>query len=341
MIAFFYPVGFVSNTDYASAVGRVRVLETHFLTRTDFERILETENDDDVFRVLELADYRFPLEGKGAAYLGIIHHNITYLMDFAESLFPQKDKWLSRYFRTGIDFINLKEMAKFELEEIDTEPLYREGGTIETSLFSEKSNEEIVDYLPAVYQGICREYIRLKNKQEISRYRDIGLFYDAHKYSVLLKIARESTSDFLIRFTKIRIDCLNIEILLRLIERDTKSVKSTVFIDNGFIEKSRFEEFISGSREDITGFFSDTPYSAYMQRIQERTEGLEKVLAIEQEISKIKRDFLSYAQYITFGPEVIFSYFFMKMKEIQNIKTVFLAREQNVDIEIIKSRLDI
>jgi len=333
MKTYFYPVECISDTAYSYAVARLRTLEARSLMPEDYDRMLQCADEADVLRILDVHGYEKTRRSADESYDQLIHSNLVHALVFIEGLLPEKHRWFSEYFRADIDAINLKRKAKAVIAGQDENPEYIDGGTADTALLAELSPEECGEKLPVPWRAVWNRFYALYSAGELTDYRETSVLFDSGKMGRLKQLAERMGSGFIREFTGVRIDCLNIGIFFRT--RGDEDAGCRYFAGGGNITPEELEYSMQSSGPGLE-IWASTPYLPYIRRIEE--EG-RKTQAIERETTRIMSDYLSNAKYVTFGPEVICTYYFRVRRELMNIKTVLMGRGSAVDGETVRKRL--
>ena len=334
MKAYFYPVNVISDTAYSYPVARLRVLEAKSISPDDYDRMLLGEDEADMLRVLEKAGYEKTQREKNESYGEFIHSSIINILNFIEELLPRKDKWFAQYFRTDIDSINLKAKAK-ALIAGQEEVACLEGGVMNAVVLQQMPSEDCAEKLPEPYNKMWNDFYSLFVSSELTDYRETSILFDNRKINRLQNLAKRMGSEFIKGFTGIRADCLNIEVFFRMRGREDAV---DYFTEGGFVPSDRLKHAVRSSI-NASEVWAPTPYLPYIRRIEEDIKDQQKRQILDRETARIKSDYLSNAKYVVFGPEVLCAYYFRVKKELMNIKTILLGRNNSIERETIKQRL--
>jgi len=332
----FYPVAFISDTAYAYAVARLRVLESRRLRLRDYERLLAAEDEADVRRILENAGYTY-VPGEGADAFS--ERNNAALLEETTALLPAKHRWFAQYFRADADTINCKEKAKAAAAgRGEEEASFTAGGSIDPAMLAALSPEECAERLPSPYAEAWRRLLLLLEEERAPGARRTAILFDNAKLSHLLLLARRIGSRFLVNFTRLRIDCLNIETCYRMRESPPDTRPASPFCAGGFLDRDTLRALEAGEAP-AEGILASSAYLPYVRRIEESRGSPEFFLAVEREIGRIRLDFLRNALYIPFGAEVLCAHYFRVKNELRNIKTIIAGRAAGMETGLIRERI--
>ena len=179
--------------------------------------------------------------------------------------------------------------------------------------------------------------------------KDLECFLELDNLTLAKKSAREIKSEFLSDYIMHFIDMHNIKMFLRLhVLNEPQSLLQARLDEEGFIQK---EFFIKSYAEDLSPFLSGLRY------VHKRAESVDYAYFLEEPIIILKKensfiglekamhDFLARilrpARYLSFGPEPLLAYYFIKVNEINLMRMVILAKLNNFGVDTVKERLNL
>ncbi|MFH1707577.1 MAG: V-type ATPase subunit [Planctomycetota bacterium] len=331
------PIDFTGQVDYAAAAGRIAALETRFLATADLERLLAAPDEADMYRILELAGYRVPADISGG-FEAVVQAFGTDLLALAESLFPDRDRWIAAYFRADVDFLNLKEKAKHERAATAAAPGFEPGGTFDPRLLAAGTLAEVLVDLPADCRRACEDYLAVRATGLLDHYRLIDAFFDGRKAGLLLRLAERTGSATFMEYTRARIDAVNIATVFRM-SRRKEAEPGAFLLDGGFVEAGRLAAAPAGGETDGAAVFAGTPYAAVAARIGEALRAGAGLQVVERETAAIAARALDRVWYSPHGPAVVLAHFVKRTAELFNIKRVLFARRRGLDFNAVREHL--
>lgn len=187
---------------YGFATGRVRVLETKMVSLERVKRLIESENMDDVQRILAETDYGPAM--RSAETIDEVETALDRHLAEAYTLLHESNIPLimESYFRSRYDFLNLRTILKSGLgqqAEVFLSPLG--GVAIDTT------------DLPSPLKAAAGEALAKYNEEQ--RIEEIDTVLDKHYYANLLALAGKLKSKWITAYTKLLIDLANARIAVR------------------------------------------------------------------------------------------------------------------------------
>lgn len=352
----------MGNEDYAYAVGKIRALETQLLTKSDFERLLETSNatsalqelsdtpyGEHLIRIKDISEYELLLNEE----LKKTHNLIKEL-----SLHPE----ITDLFFLEKDLHNLKVLLKSKYAKISSDE-----NLIDLGLFRLAELKEMVeknDYLKFTNPTIRETVIQTVKQFELTHEPElIDFVLDAGMYEMLLDAVRKHQNIFLERFFQLQIDLTNLKTLVRFIvtKKDKRYFKD-VLIHGGNLAYEFFLREFPEKEQDVPRkvglerYENIITYQKDLNAKERRTPILEKYEQIisagikswvkersfsllEKLIDNCLTEYLKKAKYITLGLEPLIAYLFAKETETKNIRIIILGKLNKVPQEILRERL--
>ena len=185
--------------------------------------------------------------------------------------------------------------------------------------------------------GIIDKEELMNNFNEVKKYKDFKeacIKLDKMYFKHLLKLANSTNISLFIDYAKISIDRYNIVTFLRL-KKQNRNVDylDDILIDGGSISKE----------ELIKVYFNNTYLLLFKKKIATKTwDTFEKngdILEIEKIFDNMIISLAKEYKYITIGPEPIFTYIIAKEYELKALRLILSAKLNDIDIELVKSRL--
>ena len=153
--------------------------------------------------------------------------------------------------------------------------------------------------------------------------QEIDLILDKACYKDMVLSARETESQFLVDFTRMAIDVLNLKTFVRLKEMKRPwTFFKKVFMEEGFIPE---EVFVAGYDESIPQFAERLIHPGLSAALKEGARSLEETghfVRIETLLDNVLMDENKKAKDYLIGIEPIAGYWYAKEQEIDNVRII-------------------
>lgn len=325
------------NTNYAYSVAKVRVMETKLLKRSDFERMLDMESANEVFKFL--LDKGFGESGDGSSssnYESLLTEEMKKTYNFLKKIAPQPEIFDIFLYRN--DILNTKVILKSEFMGLESETSLVDMGTISVqNLKIMIKDREFSKMHPLMKDGIMDV---LDNYAKTSDPQQVDLILDKTLYKMMILQAETSKSEFVISLIKAYIDLENMKAFVR-VKNMGKNLDflSKVLLDGGTIEKDFYIRKFSDSLESFMEAVSHTNYKEAVG------QGIESYLESNSvtRLEKLTQDLITKktgdAKYVALGIEPLVAYLLSKETEILNVRIVMVGKVNGIDSDVIKERL--
>lgn len=352
----------MNNSNYASAVGKIRALENQLLRMADFERLLEAESAETALEELSDTDYGDHISKikNISDFEFILNEELKRVYRLIKEL--SLDPEITDLFFLGKDLHNLKIILKSKYTNISGDEQI-----VDLGLFSLPILQAMVEKND--YSKFANSLIEHVIKQAIRQYELTGeielidFVLDAAFYEAALGAVRKYRNSFLERLLKLEIDTINLKTLVRFIvtKKDKRYFKD-VLIHGGDLPYEFFLREIDGNGKEIPQKVHRGRYARLIS-YEENLGAKERCLPFLEECEKIitlgiaywekKRTFsyleklvddfliryLKRAKYISLGIEPLIAYLFAKGTEIKNIRLILVGKIANLPLEIIRENL--
>ena len=153
--------------------------------------------------------------------------------------------------------------------------------------------------------------------------QEIDIILDKACYKDMVLTARETESQFLVDFSRLAIDILNLKAFIRLkaMKRPWTFFKK-VFIEEGFIKE---EVFVAGYDETLQQFAERLIHPGLASALKEGARALEETghfLRIETLLDNVLMDENKKAKDYLIGIEPVAGYWYAKEQEIDNVRII-------------------
>ena len=301
----------MNRNDFILPVSMIKVQEKKLLNEDRLIKMLETNSFKEILRILNDTDYSYSIATtmQDDEYEKIINGELERVFKFT------------------------REISKNNQEIVDLAALKYEYQNLKL-LLKDKGN--VLDVYNIATGIIDKEEI-MNNFNEVKKYKDFKeacIKLDKMYFKHLLKLANSTSIPLFIDYAKISIDRYNIVTFLRL-KKQNRNVDylDDILVDGGSISKE----------ELIKVYFNNTYLLLFKKKIATKTwDTFEKngdILEIERIFDNMIISLAKEYKYITIGPEPIFTYIIAKEYELKALRLILSAKLNDIDIELVKSRL--
>lgn len=349
----------MNRDNYIGGSISTRLYEKNLLTKNDLERLNDYDDLGEVLAALNDSSYREAIQAlnRTEEYEKILDTELKKSYELIESTSGEKE--LLQYFRERYNFHNLKVMVKEIVQEEVYTHLYSDIGNIDLAYIKKMlSNEDSVDlgflesldikgYEPFnksvnpndVYLDYAKDALNRFRETNNPKYIDMTL--DKYYYEKLLEDAEQIGLDDLTKYTKERIDLINIKTLIRIKAQDASldDLKDAL-IDGGYIELSKFDDFYAVDINQVVVKLSNENINKYIVNTIDSDKSMdENLLDLEKSIDDHQMDYSRKAKSMTYGPEVLMNYIISKETEIKNLRIILVSKLNSLPREFTLERL--
>ena len=323
---------------YLDIIPKIRVYEKRLIDNVKFNRMLDLENIDEVFKFLSETVYGENISDD----INIYNYEQVLSLEFGRLFKSLKDifdnKELINIFLKKYKYNNIKLMLKakllnvdlgdilFNIEDFDNEFIYT---AIKTENYS-----SLPDEIGDLVKKVLKDFEENKDPQRID------ILIDKIMFGELLKESKNINSDFLTKYIQILIDVFNVKTLFRIKKLNlNRALFDDVIVAGGNIALSNLKMIFSEPKENILNRFSMTNMYKYIKEGLENYVNSDDLNILDKELDDYLMEYLKNAKIITTGLAPIIGYINAKENEIKNIRIVLVGKINNVDSDSIKRRL--
>ncbi len=323
---------------YLDIIPKIRVYEKRLIDNVKFNRMLDLENIDEVFKFLSETVYGENISDD----INIYNYEQVLSLEFGRLFKSLKDifdnKELINIFLKKYKYNNIKLMLKakllnvdlgdilFNIEDFDNEFIYT---AIKTENYS-----SLPDEIGDLVKKVLKDFEENKDPQRID------ILIDKIMFGELLKESKNISSDFLTKYIQILIDVFNVKTLFRIKNLNlNRALFDDVIVSGGNIALSNLKMIFSEPKENILNRFSMTNMYKYIKEGLENYVNNDDLNILDKELDDYLMEYLKNAKIITTGLAPIIGYINAKENEIKNIRIVLVGKINNVDSDSIKRRL--
>lgn len=348
----------MNRDNYIGGSISTRIRENNLLTSNDLERLNDYNSVEDVLNALSDSSYRDAIQNlnRPEEYEKILDEELKNSYDLIEN--TAGDDNILQYFRERYNFHNLKVLVREIAQDDSYANLYNDIGNIDLAYIKRHlSSDNIeVEFLESLeiegYEPFNKsvnendtyvEYGKdaLKKFRQTNNPKDIDITLDKAYYEKLLIDAKEIDLEELTKYTKERIDLINIKTLLRIkAQGNEASDLSEALIDGGYIQPERLVELAPADINHIVVKLSNENINKYLVRALDDEKSLDQnLLDLEKAIDDHQMDYSRLAKSMTYGPEVLMNYIISKETEIKNLRIILVSKLNSLPKEFTLERL--
>ena len=301
----------MNRNDFILPVSMIKVQEKKLLSEDKLIKMLETNSFKEILRILNDTDYSYSIATitRDDEYEKIINGELERVFKFT------------------------REISKNNQEIVDLAALKYEYQNLKLLL---KDTGNILDEYN-ISTGILDKEEIMNNFNEVKKYKDLKeacIELDKMYLKHLLKLAISTNIPLFIDYSKISIDRYNVLTFLRL-KKQNRNVDylDDILVDGGNICKEDL----------IKSYFTNTYLPLFKKKIETKSwetfEKNEDILEIEKVFDNMIISLVKEYKNVTIGPEPIFTYIIAKEYEFKALRLIMSAKLNDIDIELVKSRL--
>ena len=329
---------FKSDTRYAYAVGRIRSLESRYLTRQDIERLIATEEPEETYRFLAEKGYtggelKIRTWSDLESCLRIQRQEVLALISALS-----EDITISNLFREKYDFHNLKVLLKARYSGQNLEHLLIDVGTVpaETLIkaLPEDDYRSLPQFISNTVQVVNAGWEKTNNPQLID------ILTDGEMYKRFSSVIRPFGNPFLNRWLDLEIDLANIKTLVRVkwLDLDTALLTQSL-IEGGSIKGTELFPLRETPWEAVVSFFSKTRYAKAVATGTDALLKSDSFLPLEKMADVTLISYLERAKVQSLGIEPLVTYLLLKEYEFKAVRTVVVGKANQLPVELIRKKL--
>ncbi|WP_044035483.1 V-type ATP synthase subunit C [Candidatus Arthromitus sp. SFB-rat-Yit] len=323
---------------YLDVMPKIRVYEKKLIDNLIIDRMLSTNNMNELFRMLSETNY-----SKNTSEV-IDHLNYEkILMKELKNLFNEMSYILSNsnlidVFTLKYFYNNLKVMLKSKFLNINLSNLIFEFNSINNLGIYEALYNDNYRYLNERIKNIIKFLVNdFDHNRDIT---NIDIMLDKFMFEDLKQKVYEIGDNFLINYADKLIDIFNIKTIFRIkkLKLDKKILGSVVCVP-GSIDLEKIKLLFLESNDNLLIRFSDIEIYKYIKNGIEKFINDDDVGLLEIELDNYLMNFLKNQKIYTSGLSPIIGYINAKETEIRNVRLIIMGKINNIPSETIKGRL--
>lgn len=312
----------VTGSKYAYVLGRVKALEAHLITKTQFKRMVEATSSKEAAKVLSETVYG-GLEGADVETIEkILQDELKNMYTLVEHISP--DKELTDLLRLKYDFHNAKAVLKSETMSKEPQHLVPLG-IVEIEPLKKALQERLKDLPPPLASAVEKARIAYGNTGDP---QVIEFIMDSEYTRTLRK--KSEKSQFLKGFFQLKIDLENIRNFIR--SQKFKLDFSRAYLEGGTITLKAFRNLEGESSETIANAFSTKDYYPVLEEGLKTYDDTGNLAAYENLRDNFLMGYLRRAKLVSLGIEPLIGYILAKEMEIKQIRLILLGKLRGVEV---------
>lgn len=321
------------ESDHAFAVGRVWVLETFLIDHGKFERMLEAQDAEEVFRILGETEYAGALAAmrNPTDYEAAFHVERRRVFGLVRTLLASSRE-VGDLFFLRFDAHNLKVMLKSQMTGQPVDGLVDEG------VYGAEMLRRILEGEEKPTEPIGRWVEDSRAAMVSGDPQEVDVALDSAYFSYAAQRARENDWKSLTRYWLASVDLTNLITLVRcrLLGTDADFL-SHILLRGGDLSPEDFAARFGQPDEAIVRWVETHGYSDFMKPAQNR---LDSIAALERARSEYLHGLLMRAgRQVVIGPEPVFAYLLAKEIEMQKIRIIAVGKLNGIPREVLRERL--
>lgn len=323
---------------FTQVIPRLRVLETRLLDKSKIDRMKDASSTEEVLRILGETSYAASLSimKKPEDYEAVLTEELKSLYQLMYEMTPEKK--IIDLFSLKYDYHNIKVLLKEKVSEKSFSNMLIDVGTISAEKLSgyikNDDYRDITSLLREAIEKVQSDYQETKDSQRID------LILDKYLYKDILKRAVELSNKFLINYTKMNIDLINIKTFLRVKkQKKGRDFLKEVLLNGGNIDNDIFLNSLNDSVDNLVNRLSYTDYYKIMKDGLEDYDKKENIAAFERLADDFLMNIIKDTKLISFGPEPIAAYIIAKETEIKLLRIIMVGKLNNIPPEVLGERL--
>jgi len=314
---------------YPYAIGRIRVIENSLFNFNQFVQLADAKTMEDALKMLKDKGYSVANDSIVSDFEEILSSETFKVYKILHEML--NNSHFFSVFLGELDYHNLKAILKSSVSPADNAAYLVDGGSIPVAMLEKCVADKKYEAIPA-HMAECIE----KALEAYSQSGDgqiIDIIVDRATFAFMAKEADLDSDKSLSDYVKTLIDLTNIKNIMR-IKKMKKSFSDfeAVFLADGLLKKEFFNK--AWNEDSPSAAFKATPYSNICtDSLQNDLSAFEKDCDnfIMAKMKKEKNDPLSL--------QAVSGYLYAKKAEIKNIRIILSGKVNNIDPQIIKSRL--
>ena len=320
--------------NYAFAAGFVRSSETRLLPDAVFADMAGASGLKEALECVGTGDYGF--SNSEANPEQVLLDARTNLRLFYQDL--TKDSPVKLLPKIEADMSNLRLALRRFLVGKPIKDDYCEEGTVSPELFEQIFESDDYSDLPPHFRNAIEQAVL--SYYETKDIRQVDYAVDLVEFEEILKLADKAKLLYLRDITSVRIDLVNIGMLLR-VKFAGKDDDDAPFIDGGFVDLDKFRSALFQSFDVFDQIFYATPYVALIVSAVDYLNNNQSFVRFEALCDMYLEKCCMLSQTVTAGLQPVIAYYYRKQLEIKRLRIAINARKNGLDKQYVSDRLGV
>ncbi|MBS9776075.1 MAG: V-type ATPase subunit [Fusobacterium sp.] len=331
----------MNRLDYAHGVVVARVNEKKLLKKDDLDKMMKANSPEEVFKILLDSDYSKSAVGVENLrdYELLLKNETTRMFKLGLEMLDKKDeKGILELLSLKYNYHNLKSILKGKVSGINLENLFI------YSILSDPNKIQL-QFESGKFTNIRDEFKEAlkeaeKKYSETNDPQIIDIVIDRAFYKHLKAVADSLEIDLFKDYASSIIDFYNLSSMMRArnMGRDIYFLDE-ILVEGGNVAINKLKSLFKEDFEKVILALKSEKFGRILVKYIDKYKETKSFTIIEsvkdEYLSKLRED----SKFVFFGPEPIFSYLLAKEKEIAIVRTIIIAKLNNISPEKIKERL--
>ena len=323
---------------YLDVIPKIRVYEKNLIDNSIMDRMLSSNNIDELLRFLSETTYSRNVDGDITPfnYEKVLTTELDSLFTDMNSVL--KNNNLINIFTLKYLYNNLKIMLKSKLLDVDSSNLTFEFNVINNLGIYEAVYNENYKYLEERISSIIK--LLMNNFNDNKDLSEIDIMLDKFMFEDLKKKSREIGDSFIISYIDKLIDIFNVKALFRIKKLGLdKKILDRVICVSGNIDLERIKSLFIEINDNLLIKFSSIYIYKYIKSGIEKFIDNNEVSLLDIELDNYLMNFLKKGKIFTSGLSPIVGYINAKEMEVRNLRLIIMSKINNIPSEVIRGRL--
>ncbi len=363
----------IDRSRYAYTTARIRAMENGLINASRLSRYFETRNAEELSRLLIEDGYPAAADPEDSLQLGLETafvemrelspdpalidtlllsrdiHNLKVMLKSFAVYWPRRQPEQKNREAATLGYSEQTagtEPASADAEQMSTlwpeihapvsleqlQPLLQKPSTIAPEvLFKALRSRKTNELPPEIVEAAAEASARYLRSYDVS---EIDIYLDQTQARMFSRAAAGVENDFFRDFISLRIDLINVGMLLR-----TRFLKSgadylaRVLLPGGQIPAEKLLEYYDEPIEEIVSVLSTTRLAGLAGSVEHFARGGEAIARFSQAQDEILMRFVQNAKRVLRGPEAIIGYLIAREMEIRTIRIILTCLRNNIPME--------
>lgn len=315
----------MKDTEYATAVARVRMNENYLLTVEDTERLLTAKSKSEAVAIIVESGLCARTQDGDADFSGALRD----MWDLVLGIVPDGEEFA--FLLIENDFHNLKTALKATIADVDAKSLMLTPSVIDVDLIIESVRSRKFEQLPDYMSTAAKEAYDLLVSTSDGQLSDAVL--DRAYADSVVKLT-EKSSPFLQGLAKlISADCA-----MRIAVRCAKTLKDEQFVELSMpkcydMDRKELIEAVLKGESRVAEFLSHTKFDKVASQLENGISEFEKAS------ENMLIDYCDSAKFTSLGAAPIAAYIIRKKAQIKTARIVVCCKSAGLDESLIRQRI--